>query len=203
MQDIRKTSSKTELFLEETAVKEHNIESQNVLDWISDFNAPQDQAEIHKDHVIGIGDWLLESDSILRWLEGAGSIRTIWCSRFKGSGKTVMSSVVINHLLEQAREDGVSVAFAYCKFNVKESREAEKVVGSLVKQLAQKDSQVLKQLSDEKHKGALRPNFHTLQNYLLQLCHNLGTIFVVVDAFDECLDPNERLKLLSILKQVE
>lgn len=88
-----------------------------ILHWLSPLQMHQTYQTVSDRVEKGSGTWLLESDQFKRW--ESDSPETIWCWGIPGAGKTVMASIIINHLRRTCLEhlkSSVGVAFIYLRF---------------------------------------------------------------------------------------
>ncbi|KAH8817591.1 ankyrin repeat-containing domain protein [Flagelloscypha sp. PMI_526] len=113
-----------------------------------------------------------------------------------GTGKTVMSSFVVETLL--ARDD-VYVAYYYFEFTSPSTLSEEALLRSLVCQLSAASPAVLRNFYQKHNKGGLQPQLSTLQATLNELvAASKKPVFIVIDALDE-LPVTQRKYLLQSL----
>ncbi|TFK16551.1 hypothetical protein FA15DRAFT_711698 [Coprinopsis marcescibilis] len=64
---------------------------------------------------VGTGEWAFEDPAISNWSQGA--LRILWGVGMQGAGKTVLSSIIINHLIQKAKANRrICVAFAFARY---------------------------------------------------------------------------------------
>ena len=111
-------------------------------------------------------------------------------------------SLVIDHLrLEQNVQDSALV-FAYFDYRDQESQSAENVTASFLKQAASTRSSIPKAILDAfRGQGSPEqgPHMQDLERMFLQLCREIGSVFIVVDALDECDEMKHRKTFLNVL----
>ena len=155
--------------------------------WLSPLDFPTQQREIYSRHQHGSGQWLLQSESFKRWLENEGGV--LLCPGGPGAGKTVLASIVINHLWNEVRTDRIGVAYIYCDYLKHGEQTSLDLVGSLLKQLAEQQnpiSESLKDYHDEHKRSNTHPTLARAFEVLKAECDNMSRIFTIVDALDEC-----------------
>ena len=155
--------------------------------WLSPLDFPAQQREVYSRRQEGSGKWLLESERFKGWLKTEGGV--LLCPGNPGAGKTVLASIVIDHLWNKVRTDDIGVAYIYCDYLKYREQTPLHLVGSLLKQLAEQQntiSESLKSYYDE-HKGSnTDPNAKQAFEVLRAQCDNWSRIFIVIDALDEC-----------------
>ena len=102
-------------------------------------------------------------------------------------------------------EDSVAIACVY--FNHKENFVPVDILGSLIKHLVQRKASVsteIHNLYDWHLKRDTRPTFMELSALLQAESHKFSTVFVVLDALDECPEFQQtRAKILSVLRKLQ
>ncbi|KAL9029601.1 MAG: hypothetical protein Q9196_002175 [Gyalolechia fulgens] len=108
-------------------------ERKAIIDWLSPLQYRKRQSDIF-DNAIPLGQKFLESDEYRAWSAG----RSWWLYGYglPGSGKTVLSSIVVHQLQKQLLAARVPVLCVY--LNYKEPNQTIRcIIGSLLKQLVQ------------------------------------------------------------------
>jgi Cdc6-like AAA superfamily ATPase len=86
---------------------------------------------------ISTGEWLLNSEEFQTWLHKEKS--TLYCPGIPGSGKTIMSSIVVNHLLARYQDNSkIGVVYLYCNYRQQQEQNLENLLSNILKQLQQK-----------------------------------------------------------------
>jgi Cdc6-like AAA superfamily ATPase len=174
--------------------KQGEAEECAILDWISpgDAHANQ-QSDYFKRHQEGTGQWLLNSEEYRAWLTGRGETLFRW--GMPGAGKTVLTSIVVNHLLRQ-QQPSVGVAYVYCNFQRQDSQKVEDLLSVLLKQLTLGLSSLPETVRElyETHTTKTRtpPSAEGILQCLKSVIASSKRerTFIVVDALDECLGPD-------------
>ena len=179
---------------------------QRVLDWLSSINVAQKQQDIFDQHQEGTGSWFLESPEFVEWAGDNSGSFILFCPGDPGTGKTVMFSLAVDHLMAKFQNQGVAVAFAFCRYNEPDARTSASILASLARQLAVRNGRVHPKLSDLYHKltkdkKRMSPSTKDLHGLLLHLAPTFDRVFLLVDGFDEC-DKQDRATLLSALKSL-
>ena len=159
------------------------------MEWLSpiDFLAQQHDIIARKEK--GTGQWFLDSPKFKRWVQG--SDKTLFCSGIPGAGKTVMAAIVIDHLRRTTLCDNVGLAYLFCSYKSQADQSAVSLLAALLKQLMQNRSDIMAPVTHmyEHHsKQRSRPSVDEILQSLQSVCLNYTTVYIVVDALDECAD---------------
>ncbi|EHK48634.1 hypothetical protein TRIATDRAFT_173359, partial [Trichoderma atroviride IMI 206040] len=159
-----------------------------ILEWLT----PVDYGPRHRDFLRRwqpeTGLWLLDSAEYKTWL--STKKQTLFCPGDIGSGKTILTSAVINDVKTRFQINPVvGIAYIYCDHRHKETQQIDELIASILKQLTQK----LFSLPDcirqmyEKHKyGQTRPSLNEILGVLHTIIGEYSRVFIIVDALDEC-----------------
>lgn len=178
----------------------------DTLKWITATKPTEAHLRVRERRLAGTGQWLLEKPEFIAWRdeEQAGSI--LWCHGIPGAGKTVMSSIVIDHLNEKFAGQNVGAVYFYCDFNNPQSQSAVNILACLLKQLALANSSVMASVTRlyEKHRMMdTYPDVLELEKTFLNACQGNQRMFLVVDALDECDVDTHRELLLKVLENLK
>ncbi|KAH6853293.1 nucleoside phosphorylase domain-containing protein [Chaetomium sp. MPI-CAGE-AT-0009] len=167
-----------------------NKEDREVLDWLTPVDYGPQYSDYFKRRQPGTGQWLLDTPEFRQWVEGRKQPETLFCPGIPGSGKTMLTSIVVNKLIAGFGDNGdIGIAYLYCNFKWKDRQSAEDLISSVLKQLAQGRStlpQSLKSLHDKHKSKTTRPSFDEISMALHSVASEYTRVFVVIDALDEC-----------------
>lgn len=114
-------------------------------------------------------------------------------------------SIAIDHLTSQGVcTPRTNIVFAYIKYDFLESQQPTLILRSLIKQLSWTEDPLPQCLLDFYHlyeRNARTPTFYQYEEIFIQLAHSYDTIFIVLDALDEC-EADQREKILSFISNV-
>jgi hypothetical protein len=168
------------------------------------FSAPDPSTNYHKAHKqrqAESGLWLLESAKFIDWKESAAS--QLWLYGIPGCGKTILSSTIVEHLLQHYHDDTSMVtAYFYFDFNDAQKQDPEMMLRSLLCQLLQRSVMIPKgvdALFSSCENGRRQPSLHALLDVTRQVVQQSTQVYIVLDALDEC---TQRLELMDVLEIV-
>ncbi|KAK3896805.1 hypothetical protein C8A05DRAFT_48313 [Staphylotrichum tortipilum] len=158
----------------------------------------------------GTGAWLVEENKAFRsWESGPSSLLWLYGKDpAAGSGKTILSSSIINHLRERHSSDPMTaLTYFYFSFSDNKKQAVDGMLASLLKQLCSRRPTLpssVEGLLSFKERGE-RPDSRTLEHALTAAMSGFSAVHIVIDALDECPGPplsRERSKLLGTLCRV-
>lgn len=192
---------------------------------LSAVNVGQDHADARSrlgKKYWGSGQWLLQHPDYIAWCESRTQV--LWLRGLVGSGKTCLASIVIQDVLENKPDH--KIAFFYCSQQEREtagdalrhgSCEPADVLRSILAQMScdiDGDSSSPLQGWLESHasldasnagKTSAYPNCRLMSTaecieLLIETICLQGSTILLIDALDECYDPDELLAHLEIIQ---
>lgn len=163
----------------------------DILNWLSPLDMNRTHQSISNRVQPGSGKWFLDSGHYVNWSSSEGEADPLWCWGIPGAGKTVLASIVINHL-RQSRDEvlraDIGVAVIYLKYNEPEQT-VNSLLGSILRQLIQDSNYIGQAVQDlyEHHRQRSTPP--PLESILLLLQKTFDThseTYLIIDGLDEC-----------------
>ena len=178
--------------------------TQDIFNWLKPHDTSMNYNAAKERRQKNSGKWLLESPMYLEWIKRKNS--RLWLHGKAGCGKTVLCSTVIEDIYNRCSRTGDSaVVFFYFRYDYKPPSEHENQYGqmlrSLIVQLSsqlQMSSTGLNDMYEYHLHGQRQPSNTDLALLLGKMISMLKTVFVLLDALDEC---DEIRGLLRFLKQ--
>ncbi|KAH8987316.1 hypothetical protein EDB92DRAFT_2016485, partial [Lactarius akahatsu] len=156
----------------------------------------------------GTATWFFEGTIFKEW-ELIGSL--LWIHGKPGSGKSILCTSIIKHLIS-LRDDGLAtLAFFYFDFRDKEKQNIRNFLTSLLTQLSAYSELcclIISRLYSTHGKGAQQPSVGVLKNCLKEMLRVVAQqpVYVILDALDECPDmsgmPTPRETVLSLVEDL-
>ncbi|KAL2681114.1 hypothetical protein Neosp_008717 [[Neocosmospora] mangrovei] len=169
-----------------------------ILNWITPLSFISDQQD-HLDRLQpGTGQWLLDSSQFQAWTRG--DFQTLYCPGIPGAGKTMLASLVIDHLQIQYQSEDVGVAYAFCNFNHREEQTPKNLLAALLRQTANGKAQInehIESLYEFRNYGESPLSRETITQELESCISSYSRVFIVVHAVDE-LDTSRDCFLTSL-----
>ncbi|KAJ6482417.1 hypothetical protein C8R45DRAFT_1099709 [Mycena sanguinolenta] len=173
----------------------------NLLDWLKPL--PMD-SRLHAILVLRHPDtckWLLENTLFQKWKSTKGSF--LWLNGIAGSGKTVISSVVIDHLLQTCTSEEV-VLYTFCEFRNQQSITPGAILctlfSGLLRSYPDEISANFDDLIREERKRQSPPQtVAPLLKLIRKAIPAFKRVYLVLDGLDECDSRSELLELLPSL----
>ncbi|KAK8250297.1 hypothetical protein HDK77DRAFT_177418 [Phyllosticta capitalensis] len=177
-------------------------------DWSINFNEAIEQRRLPQS-----GRWFLRSEVYRNWKKESNSF--LWLHGVTGSGKTVLTSAVIQELQNSSATERASdgtpsshtVLCFFFDFRDAAKQSTEKMIRSLILQLyvLREDSRgPLEMLFTSCQEGIRQPNIDSLCMVFLQMAGAIDGLFIILDALNECKTKTEesstKYSLLSWIK---
>ncbi|KAL6825975.1 ankyrin repeat-containing domain protein [Trichoderma sp. SZMC 28015] len=163
-------------------------EDLQILEWITSTDYGPQQSDFFGKRQPGTGQWLLDSIEYQTWLSARK--QTLFCPGIPGAGKTILTSIVVDHLERTHKADStIGIAYIYCNYRRQEEQSIENLLASLLKQLGRRQNCLRNFLKDfyEQHIGkGTRPSVDEISTVLHSVAEGYSTVFIIVDALDEC-----------------
>lgn len=174
-----------------------------LLEWTSASDYPAQQSDIIKRREQGTGQWFLDAHEVSRWLDEPKA--TLFCPGIPGAGKTMISAIAIDHLLNTAQHSTHGVAYVYCNYKAQEEQDESSMLAAILKQLVSGRPSAIEHIErlHEKHADrGTKPSAGEITNALRNVLSHFPYVYVVIDALDECKKGN-RHQLLAKLKELQ
>lgn len=175
-------------------------ELRKITSWLSPVDFRSRYQEILKGAQAGTRQWLFDSEKFRSWVDTDRG--TLWCSGIPSAGKTVTSSIIIDHLQRKYSKENVAVTCLVCNYRDRSAQSAEIFMSNLLKQVVQQKriiSAELRDLYNGHEKGQL--TFAESAKLFSREMSHFSKVFVVIDALDE-ISEHEDLRRL-VLPQLQ
>ncbi|KAL8950879.1 MAG: hypothetical protein Q9222_003113 [Ikaeria aurantiellina] len=167
------------------------VEKLDPTDYGRDQYAASEQRRQHSS-----GAWILQNPSLSRWSDlNAECNPLLYLHGIPGAGKTIISSFVIERLMEEKSEP---VLYFYCKQNHTGKLSFTDVLSSLLAQLIRHDSAIAACIYDMCASKDRLGVLSLLENLAEIAFESQAGCFVVIDGLDEC-DPREAERIIRWL----
>ncbi|KAJ7019611.1 ankyrin repeat-containing domain protein [Mycena alexandri] len=161
-------------------------ERKKIIDWLSPLNFFLRQADISRVRTKGTGEWLLKHPFFLQWESSSES--TLWCHGIPGAGKTVLVSMVVDHLSAAHRNNrDIGVACIYLNHKEADTQTPSRLLAGLWRQLVlDRDiSSIAENLYKQHQEKGTAPSLEEVGNVLSSSLKEFSQVFIIVDAMDE------------------
>ncbi|KAJ4859190.1 ankyrin repeats (3 copies) domain-containing protein [Trichoderma breve] len=163
-------------------------EEKQILDWLTPIDYGSLHSDCYKRLQPGTGEWFLGQKEFQDWITGSNN--TLFCHGIPGAGKTILASLVISHLSSKFRGiSDIGITYVYFNYNKQEDQDFQKLLASLLKQLAgglHPFPESTKELYHEHSKKRTRASLVELETDLRCVMTKYSEVFIILDALDEC-----------------
>ncbi|KAM7210541.1 hypothetical protein V8F06_014077 [Rhypophila decipiens] len=199
-QQLRHTASKLSVSSSKTASTIPNLKSRELLDLFG-LSEPCDADYIFfRDRwTPGTCNWILQEPSLVKWINGpTDSSSLLWIHGLPGSGKSILSSYVIDHLAQ----NGYACQYFFIRQGDSRKRSFSALLRSIAFQITQSDPLFLRAIARVSANLALRGAdartiWQRIFRSILFTQARSEPMFWVIDGFDECDDVRTGIKLLT------
>ncbi|KAL8870710.1 MAG: hypothetical protein Q9174_003309 [Haloplaca sp. 1 TL-2023] len=172
-----------------------------IIEWFSPLNQAQKQQDVSKVHQPGSGLWFLQDPVFHQWL--ASDRKALWAHGIPGAGKTVLISIVADHLKELgSKEPSNRVACIYCEYSQGVLQSPENLLASIGCQLLPDQNAIspaLRAFCQQNDRGRTRPTMKQVMSVLIDEVVKSAAVSILIDAVDE-LEPKVQKVLLENIK---
>lgn len=198
------SSLKEEQEREQCAAREERAlqKRQALFRWLVPTNEDK-HAKVSKPRVQGTGQWLIEHPCYFSWVRGMDPI--LWLRGIPGSGKTVLMSGIVDSLKKHPRvlQKSAGLLYFYCAFDNAETTGTLQILCSLAAQLirclSQPEHSSAMRLFESCDEGTRTPSLDQAQDLLIDLTGELQTVYICLDALNEC-NEDDKTNLLHIIE---
>ncbi|KAL8646116.1 MAG: hypothetical protein Q9226_007010 [Calogaya cf. arnoldii] len=135
----------------------------------------------------------------------AAYFEALWAHGIHGAGKTVLLSMVVNHLNAIDKQEHKNrVACVYCEYNQAGLQSPENLLASIWRQLLRDQDSLagdVKDLWQERKRGITRPSMEQVMAVLIKEVAKLSVFSILIDAVDE-LSPKVQKVLLQKIQSL-
>ncbi|KAI4251363.1 MAG: hypothetical protein L6R42_008412, partial [Xanthoria sp. 1 TBL-2021] len=180
---------------------------EKALSWLSPVNPALKHRAFARERQVGTGIWLFDLPEMTHWLERPNA--ALWIYGIPGAGKTTLSTLVVDEVLNRKRSNSIGTAYFYVRHDDKDSHKPSNVLGSLIRQLACQNSDALAEFME------LHAQHHTwgssvppppddeLLGKLRDLSRHFSETFIMIDGLDECgpaFNPDRTILIDAVAK---
>lgn len=163
---------------------------ERALAWLSPVNPAWKLQNFREGRQRGTGTWLFDLPEMTEWLEDPNA--ALWIYGIPGAGKTILSTLVVDEVLNRKRSETVGTAYFYVRHDDTDSHKPRNVIGSLVAQLARQNPSALADVvqlhaQHNDHRSlATAPDENELNEQLIESTRHFINTYIVIDGLDEC-----------------
>ncbi|KAB8206259.1 hypothetical protein BDV34DRAFT_212440 [Aspergillus parasiticus] len=188
-------------------LKEEKTRSR-IVNWIPANDYGFRYTKVLSERQEGTGGWLLESSEFRSWLSDETNM--LFCPGIRGSGKSVLVSMVIEHLLhtypsDKLAEHRTAVTFLYCDYKMRDQQDVPQLLSSILKQLLQQTPVIpveVKSLYERQSILDISMGLQEVKDAILWTLQGYNRTYLVVDALDECAE-DVQVDLVNCIRELQ
>ncbi|CCX34027.1 Similar to Ankyrin repeat domain-containing protein 50; acc. no. Q9ULJ7 [Pyronema omphalodes CBS 100304] len=177
---------------------------ESLLQWISPLEPQTRHQDVRSKRLPNTGNWFLDSETFRKWRDNSEEVNIFVCYGIPGAGKTIISSLVIDHLSSSFANKNVFIAVVYCDYRDQKQQTAVNMMGGLLKQAITASNQGSRDVVQnllQKKKGRVKIELNDVVHALSRLLHDFDKTYICIDALDEC-NEEPRLDLIRCLAEL-
>ncbi|EGP83993.1 uncharacterized protein MYCGRDRAFT_48791, partial [Zymoseptoria tritici IPO323] len=165
-----------------------SAETQRILDWLCPTDYSKQFTDLSRQHSAGTAEWFLQHPHFQQWALSTNA-SALFCPGDPGTGKTVISTLAIHHLLHSSGAAG-QVAYIFCDYAQHQDQTFEHLMCALLRQVScTRESCIVpdvEALYRQHEPRKTRPRTSELLSTLETTLKASKNVHLVVDALDEC-----------------
>jgi hypothetical protein len=162
-------------------MKDHS----KMLHWLSSVNFWGKQVDLFERAQKGTGRWIFEDERFRSWLTGPAQL--LWCRGDAGAGKTILSSIIIDHLSSTMKSKDIGIAWLYIDYREHDLQTMEILFTNILVQLFKQRGEISKSMM--KHLGfnweGAKPTSAEYKSWLQEEIQKFARTIIIIDALDE------------------
>ncbi|EXJ78295.1 hypothetical protein A1O3_09456 [Capronia epimyces CBS 606.96] len=185
------------------ALREQERRTSDILDWLAPITSLHKHRDLQVRRAKGTGRWFLEHPHFLKWAEESSAEHDLLCIGGPGTGKSVLCSLVIDHLRAQFKGRDVAVAFYYYDYSEQQTQNPSHFARSVLRQLCSNASAIPSVVAEfyQRTRNDIKDQtwFHDLLTVLRSVVAMYKSCFIVVDALDEADIQSQRSGFFEVI----
>ncbi|KAF8208245.1 ankyrin repeat-containing domain protein [Mycena galopus ATCC 62051] len=186
--------------IEDTTAQVHVLELKKKLEEWLEYppNMKKRQDDTQELQHEGTGSWFLCGHQFNNWKMKAGYL---WIRGDSGTGKSVLSSIVIRELFS-TRQPRTAITYFYFDFRDEKYQCVKIMLQSIVLQLSAQSPKPYSALDRQYNhsQGQSLPTYENLLSILDELLLDFEHTYLILDALDECNEPGRLVQFISRLE---
>src|ERR1700761_2633882 len=171
--------------------------------WLSPATALDDLQNHSSDYMPGSCDWFLGTEEFSRLISSPKS-RVLRILGRPGEGKTMLASFIINYVLEHTSN---KILYFFCKAGDAEKRLPIHVIRTFLSQLLRHFDNAYSSVETSYHNSGRQTadSFNEVCaafNNVLSTTSTQSQMLIIIDAIDECCQPQQLIKTLRSCQSV-
>ncbi|KAL3488238.1 ankyrin repeat-containing domain protein [Aspergillus germanicus] len=202
LSDVDRAISRTERVVLNVQSKLKIQEYNTILNWFSEFDHGLRLEGNLSRRAPETGGWFLESVEFREWL--AGTQKVLFCPGIPGAGKTMIASIMVNHLHHIFQGDNsIGIAFAFLSYQVHVS-DSDLLRGLLKQLIPNPVPDVVTKLYEYHNQKGTRPSLDEALTTMRKIIEGFSKTFIVIDGLDEVpVSDGIRSKIVTELFQIQ
>ncbi|KAL6244479.1 hypothetical protein RBB50_008721 [Rhinocladiella similis] len=184
-------------------LREQERRTTDILDWLAPVSWLYKHRDLQLRRSEGTGVWFLKSRDFQAWLQADTAAYDLLCIGGPGAGKSILCSLIVDHLRSTFKDPNVAVAYYYYDYSDQQSQNSTNLARALLRQLSMNGNTVPSAVSEfyQRTRNDVKDQtwFHDLLSIMRRVAVTYTHCFVVIDALDEADTQSQRTGLFEVL----
>lgn len=176
-----------------------------LLNWLSSIDFEAQQHDLFSRRQKDTGLWFMASFGYSQWINGP--TKNLFCPGIPGAGKTMMTAIIVNDLQRNMETTQIGIVYLYCNYKSQAEQSTSNLLAAMLKQLIRDRPSTADpawNLYNQHQAKSTRPSSKELLDALQTVLATYSTVYVVIDALDECSDHDgTRSELLNACRSLQ
>lgn len=187
-------------------LREQERRTTDILDWLAPVSSLHKHRDLQIKRAEGTGKWFLEHRDFRSWVEDNTGEHDLLCIGAPGAGKSILCSLVVDHLRSIFRDRDIAVASYYYDYSEQQSQNPSHLARSLLRQLSSSGETVPSAVAEfyQRTRNDVKDQtwFHDLLTILRRVAATCSRCFIIVDALDEADIQSQRVGFFEVLDAI-
>ncbi|ERF69533.1 hypothetical protein EPUS_01862 [Endocarpon pusillum Z07020] len=181
--------------------RRQNAMVHEVLGWLSADEDRQDETlqRLSDSRQPETCDWIKSKPKFQTWCGGDADSRLIWLQGKPGSGKTILSSFIIEHL--KCKEQQVTVSYYFCNHRMVDRDTMSNILCTSAVQILRQHPEIVPVVHSEYYEKWSGKASRTMKKMLKDILAGVSCARIVIDGLDECA-PEVQKELPKVLADI-
>ncbi|KIW19973.1 hypothetical protein PV08_00548 [Exophiala spinifera] len=184
-------------------LREQERRTTDILDWLAPVSWLHKHRDLQLRRSEGTGVWFLQHRDFLAWVQADTVEHDLLCVGGPGAGKSILCSLIVDHLRSTFKDPNVAVAYYYYDYSDQQSQNPINLARAVLRQLSMNGNSVPSAVAEfyQRTRNDVKDQtwFHDLLSIIRRVAATYTQSFVIIDALDEADIKSQHAGLFEVL----